>query len=587
MFHSATKRAAADASARMKRWDHSVDFLVVGSGAAALSGAIRAHDLGLSVLVVEKSEAYGGSSAMSGGVCWVGNNPHMKRCGIADSDEEVMTYLRAITKGEASDERLVAYRDESKRMIEYFAAKTRLAFEPLELYTDYYPEAPGGKPGGRSMEPAPFDGALLGEHFATLRRPATSALILGKFMITARLAKRMVMLDFVALVTMAWLFFLYLLRAAKRKRCGGRDPYLTNGNALVARLRMSLLDREVPLWLSAPMRELVLEDGRVVGAVVEKDGEPMRIEARRGVLLAAGGFERNKEMRERFGRTPTSDEWTAGNEHNTGDGIRVGMAAGGRVALMDEAWWTPTTQYPGAKSGWVLVVEKSLPGGIFVNRNGERFTNEAAPYVDVVVAMYEDQKKTGNTIPAWMVFDARYRRNYIAGPVGPGKVMSDETLGRKLRTQFLVKAASIDELARKIEVPEDALAKTIARFNELARRGKDDDFGRGESASDRYYGDDRVRPNPCLAPLDKAPFYAIRVFPGDLGTKGGLVTDTRGRVLDEQRQPIAGLYAAGNTSASIMARTYPGAGGTIGPALCFGFLAAEAAAEAHVDMSAA
>lgn len=572
----------------MADWDEAVDFLVVGSGAAALAGAIRAHDLGMKVLVVEKGDTYGGSSAMSGGVCWVGNNPHMKKYGLADSDDEVLTYLESITKGEVAREYLVTYRDESKRMIAYFADKTRLEFDSLDRYTDYYPEAPGGKMGGRSMEPVPFDGSLLGEHFAKLRRPAQSALILGKFMITARLAKRLIILNVPAMLLMAWLFLLYLLRGSKRKRCGGRDPYLTNGNALIARLRMSLKDRGVPLRLGVPFRELVIEGDRVAGAVVEQGGEPRRIQARRGVLLAAGGFERNQAMRDEYGPKPASTEWTAGSEHNTGDGIRAGMARGGAVALMNEAWWTPTTQYPGVKSGWVLVVEKSLPGGIFVNRSGERFTNEAAPYVDVVVAMYEDQKKTGNSLPGWMIFDGRYRRNYIAGPVGPGKVMPDETLGRKLRSQFLVKAASIEELAQKIEVPAESLRRTIDRFNEMARKGKDDDFGRGESASDRYYGDDRVKPNPCLSPIDVAPFYAIAVFPGDLGTKGGLQTDVHGRVLTSDGGVIAGLYAAGNTSASIMGRTYPGAGGTIGPAMCFAFLSAEdAAAEREVAPVAA
>ena len=252
---------------------------------------------------------------------------------------------------------------------------------------------------------------------------------------------------------------------------------------------------------------------------------------------------------------------------------------------MDEAWWTPVTQYPGTKSGWVLVVEKSLPGGIFINKNGERFTNEAAPYVDVVVEMYKDHQKTQNSVPGWMVFDATYRRNYIAGPVGPGKAMPDSSLGGKLRHKFLRKASSIDALAEKIEVPADALKKTIERVNEFARTGKDEDYGRGESASDRYYGDDRVKPNPCLAPILKPPFYAIPLFPGDLGTKGGLRTDTNARVLDTDGKVISGLYATGNASASIMGRTYPGAGGTIGPAMCFGFLAAEAAAEAEAKRS--
>ena len=566
----------------MAQWNESVDFLVVGSGAAAMAGAIRAHDLGLKTLLVEKGDVYGGSSAMSGGVCWVGNNPHMAGYGIADSDEEVLTYLKSITAGEIADEYLVTYRDESKRLIKYMAEKTHLVFDALSLYTDYYPEAPGGKMGGRSMEPVPFDGSLLGDDFAKLHKPAVSALILGKFMITARVAKRMVMLDFRAMMQMAWFLFLYFMRAPKRKRCGGRDPYLTNGNALIARLRMSLKDRAVPLWLSSPLRELIVEDGRVVGALVERDGKTIRVQAKRGVLLATGGFERNLEMREKYGPKPASAEWTVGNELNTGDGIQAGLSLGAAVGLMDEAWWTPTTQYPGTKSGWVLVVEKSLPGGIFINRNGERFTNEAAPYVDVVVNMYRDQAKTGNTVPGWMVFDGRYRRNYIAGPVGPGKVMPDKSLGRKLRNQFLVKADTIEALAEKLSIPAAALKTTIDRFNAMALRGKDDDFHRGESASDRYYGDDRVSPNPCLAPLAQAPFYAIPLLPGDLGTKGGLKTDPHGRVLKEDGSTIEGLFAAGNTSASIMGRTYPGAGGTIGPAMCFGFLSAEAAAEATI-----
>lgn len=531
----------------------------------------------MDVLLVEKGPTYGGSSAMSGGVCWVGNNPHMKACGIADSDEDVLAYLKHITKGEIAEERLRTYRDESKRMLAYFEEKTHLRFEPLDQYTDYYPEAPGGKMGGRSLEPCAFDGALLGEDFPKLHRPATSALILGKFMITARLAKRFIILNFVGLMLMAWLMVKYAFRAGKRARFKGRDTYLTNGNALAGRLRLSLKDRGVPLWLETPAEELVFEDGRVTGAIVRKDGKPFRIEAKKGVLLASGGFDRNLAMREKHGPSPASIEWTAGNEHNTGDGIQMAQKLGAGLDLMEHAWWTPVTQFPGTTSGWVLVVEKSLPGNVFINGNGERFTNEAAPYVDVVVAMYEDQKKTGKTVPGWMVFDAVYRHKYIAGPVGPGKAMPDHRLPRKLREKFLTKAPTLRELAAKIGVPADALEATIERFNGFAVTGKDEDFGRGESASDRYYGDDRVRPNPCLAPLKKGPFYAIPLFPGDLGTKGGVVTDVHARVLDERGAVIAGLYAAGNTSASIMGRSYPGAGGTIGPALCFGFLAAEAA----------
>src|SRR5450432_1417989 len=226
----------------MTKWDHSVDLVIVGSGAAAMAAGIRGKDLGLDVLLVEKSNVFGGSSAMSGGVCWVGNNPHMQKYGIADSDEETLTYLKHITKDDSTEEHLRTYVVESKRMVAYFAEKTHLTFDALDKYTDYYPEAPGGKMGGRSMEPDPFDGSLLGADFVKLHRPATSALILGKFMITARMAKRFIILNFVGLILMAWQMAKFALRAGKRSRFGGRDTYLTNGNALVGRLRLSLKD---------------------------------------------------------------------------------------------------------------------------------------------------------------------------------------------------------------------------------------------------------------------------------------------------------------------------------------------------------
>ncbi len=558
---------------------HEVDLLVIGSGAAGMTAALRGAALGLDVLVVEKSDVFGGSTAMSGGVCWVGNNRHMASAGVPDSDDEVLTYLRHITGDEGRIEQLQTYRDQSKRMVDWLHDNTHVRFEPLTHYTDYYPEAPGGKMGGRSMEPEAFDGAMLGDDFGRLRRPAASALVLGKFMIKAALAQRFIKMDFGALFIMLGLMIRYALRWPRRRKLD-RDPYLTNGNALAARLRMSLLDRKVPMWLQSPLQSLTTEDGKIVGAVVQRDGQAVQITARRGVVLAAGGFSRNLQMRKKHGPDPASIDWTAGSDDNTGDGIRLGESAGGVLELMDEAWWTPTTQYPRTTTGWVLVVEKSLPGGIFVNGNGQRFTNEAAPYVDVAKAMYADHAKTGCSVPCWMVFDGRYRRNYIAGPVGPGKFLPDKSLPRRLRKEFLVKAPTLDELAEKLEVDAANLSATIERYNGLAATGKDSDYGRGDSASDRYYGDERAGANPTMAALDTAPYYAIRVFPGDLGTKGGLVTDTDGRVVDADGNSIPGLYAAGNNTASIMARTYPGAGGTIGPAMCFGFLAAEHAAQA-------
>lgn len=553
-----------------------VDFLVVGSGAAGLSAALRAQSLGGDVLVVEASDKYGGSTAMSGGVCWIGNNPKLDGI-IPDNDEDVLRYLKAITGGEVPEERLKRYIDDAKRMMSWMEENTEARFDPLVKYTDYYPEAEGGRPGGRSMESRPYDGAKLGDELARLRRPHPQSQILGKFGITAAQAHVMLAGGLMTKLMMAWLFIRYFFRTGKRKRFG-RDTYLTCGNALIGRLRRSLADRDIPLWLETPAEKLIIEDGRVVGATVTRDGESMDIRARWGVLLAAGGFSRHQQMREQYQRHPITTEWHAGNPHDLGAGIRMGLDAGGKLELMKEAWWTPVTLVPKSEFAWVLVVEKNCPGGIFVNKNGERFCNEAAPYIDVVIDMYGDQEKTGASVPSYLVFDATFRKKYPVGPIAPGYAMPDSAVPRRYRDgRFLHRASTLDELAEKLELPADNLRATIERHNGFARSGVDEDFGRGNSASDRYYGDHRITPNPNLAPIVTPPFYAIAVYPGDLGTKGGLITDYDSRVLDGSDAPIAGLFAAGNTQASVMGRTYPGAGGTISPALTYGFAAAEAA----------
>jgi 3-oxosteroid 1-dehydrogenase len=564
----------------MAEWDRTVDLLVMGSGAAGMGAAVRGHDLGLNVLLVEKSELYGGNSAMSGGVCWVANNPGMAREGIPDSDEEGFEYLKHITKGEVPEDRLWLYIRESKRVLEYLHDKTYVRYVPLAKYTDYYPEAPGGRPGGRSMDPLPFDGSKLREDLIRLQRPHPQSQILGKFGITAKEAQAAIGVGMKTMLFMAWQMFLYMLRHFKRKRWG-RDTKLCAGNSLMGRLLLSLKERKVPMWLHTSVEELVFDDGRVVGVVLTKEGKTIRVKVNRGVVLAAGGFSRNLEMRLKYQRHPITTEWTAGTRSNTGDGIRMGRDAGGALALMDEAWWTPVSLVPKSPFSWVLVVEKSLPHGLFLNQDGKRFTNEAAPYIDVVNGMYDDVAKSGASEPRWFhVFDATYRRSSIAGPVAPGKVMPDKQLPKRYRDgNFLYKAETLEELCDQLRIPAAIAKSTIARFNEYAIKGEDPDFNRGWSAQDRYYGDPNVKPNCSLGPIETGPFYAVQIYPGDLGTKGGLVTDARSRVLKEDGRPIAGLYAAGNTAASVMGRTYPGAGGTIGPALTFGVLAAEDAAK--------
>jgi len=563
----------------MAEWDRTVDLLVMGSGAAGMGAAVRGHDLGLDVLLVEKSELYGGNSAMSGGVCWIANNPGMAGEGIPDSDEEGFKYLKHITKGEVPDDRLWLYIRESKRVLAYLHDKTHVRYVPLAKYTDYYPEAPGGRDGGRSMDPLPFDGSKLREDLIRLRRPHPQSQILGKFGITAKEAQAAIGVGFTTMVFMAWQMFLYFLRHFKRKRWG-RDTKLCAGNSLMGRLLLSLKDRNIRAWLNTSIQELVFEDGKAVGAVLNKEGEILRVKARRGVVLAAGGFSRNLEMRQKYQRHPITTEWTAGTPSNTGDAIRMGAEAGGALGLMDEAWWTPVSLVPRSPFSWVLVVEKSLPHGLFLNQDGKRFTNEAAPYIDVVNGMYDDVEKTGAADPRWFhIFDATYRKSSIAGPVAPAKVMPDKKLPRRYRDgNFLYRAESLDELCEQLKIPAATAKAAITRFNEYAVKGEDPDFNRGWSAQDRYYGDPNVKPNCSLGPIETGPFYAVQIYPGDLGTKGGLVTDEHSRVLREDGRLIPGLYAAGNSAESVMGRTYPGAGGTIGPALTFGFLAAEDAA---------
>jgi 3-oxosteroid 1-dehydrogenase len=572
----------------MTKWDKSVDFLVMGSGAAAMGAAVRGHDLGLEVLMVEKTDLFGGNTAMSGGVVWIPNNPAMKKTSIPDSDEEALIYLKHITHGEIEEERLQNYVDESKRVLAYLHEHTHVRYTALERYTDYYPEAPGGKEGGRSMDPTPLDGAKLRESLMAIRPMHPQAKVLGKFGITAREAHAALGLGFVSMMFMAWQLLRYWLRSFKRKKWG-RDTRLVGGNALVGRLFLSLKERGVEAWANAPVQSLVLDGGRVVGAVVEKDGQPLRIQATQGVLLAAGGFSKNAEMRHKYQREPITTEWTAGGPGNTGDAILMGMDAGAEVSLMDDAWWTPTSRVPRYDPAWVLVVEKSLPHGVFVNLNGQRFTNEAAPYVDVVLGMYDDASKNAGADSRWFhVFDAEYRRMSIAGPLAPSKMMPDSSVPRRFRDGgYIYRAETLDELAETLGLPAPALQETLDRFNVHAVKGEDPDFNRGWSAQDRYYGHPSVKPNCSLGPVSKPPFYAIEIFPGDLGTKGGVVTDTQSRVLRPGGSGvIEGLYAAGNSSASIMGRTYPGAGGTIGPALTGGFAAAESAAAAKAEPEA-
>jgi 3-oxosteroid 1-dehydrogenase len=316
------------------------------------------------------------------------------------------------------------------------------------------------------------------------------------------------------------------------------------------------------------MLDLETTEDRVTGVRVSRDGKEFTISARRGVLLASGGFERSEELRKKYQREPIGTEWTVGAKENTGDGIEAGLRLGAAVDLMDDAWWGPSIPLTGGP--YFCLAERTLPGCIMVNAEGTRFANEAAPYVDAVHAMYGPGDGPGRNIPTWLIADQRYRNRYVFAGLYPGQPFP----GRWYKAGAVVKAGSLAELAGLIDVPVEALTETVQRFNGFAQSGHDEDFGRGQSVYDKYYGDPRNHPNPCLAALEVAPFYAVKIVPGDLGTKGGLRTDTAARVLREDGSVIPGLYAAGNASAAVMGRTYAGPGATIGPAMTFGYLAA-------------
>ncbi len=554
------------------KWDEEVDFLAVGSGAAGLTGALIAGDNGARSLVVEKSDFYGGSTAISGGAVWVPNNYLMQELGIEDSFEDALEYLETATSGSSSTQRLRAYLEAAPVMVRYLADHTRVIFDPIPDYPDYYPESTGGKAGGRTIEPVAFDAMELGDEFARMRpfphdfrMPFLSPQIRDMKML---IAGGLPLYRFLGSSALRY----YTNLGARIK--GLPNTRLTLGLALVARLRRSLLDREIPIWLETSLRELIVEAGRVVGARVEREGVTLRIRASSGVLLAAGGFERNAELRKRHQPAPIGSDWTAGIESNTGDILALAEDLGASFDLLEEAWWTPVLCEPGKDAVWVMVIEKGLPGGIIVNQSGERFMNEAAPYNDVAKAMYAANRPGAASIPGHLVFDASFRKRYPIGSLEPSYAMPDSRLKPEL-ADFLAIADTLEGLAKKIGVDPRGLERSVQRNNEFARTGVDLDFGRGTSLQDRYYGDARAEPNPCLGPIEKPPFYSVVVHPGDLGTKGGLRTDTRARVLDANDVPIAGLYAAGNCSASVMGTTYPGAGGTIGPAMTFGWLAAQ------------
>nr|WP_281221275.1 3-oxosteroid 1-dehydrogenase [Nocardia uniformis] len=547
--------------------DRVVDVIVVGSGAAGMSAALTAATHGLATVIIEKSSYWGGSSSRSGGGVWIPGNSVLREQAPGDDLEDARRYLKSIVGPHVDPARIDTYLDRGSEALQFLMDNAPLRLEWVRDYSDYYPEAPGGLATGRTCEPLPFDGRRLGADLDTMHPPYSDSA-------PPNVVAKQSEYRWLSLGLRSW------RGPAAMARMGARAvaAFLTRkrlrvfGAALMGELMLGIREAGVPVELDTALTELITENGRVIGVRIERDGQSAVWHARHGVVLACGGFEHNAEMRRKYQREPIGSDWTTGAPTNTGDGIAAALKLGAAVSFMDDAWWGPTIPLP--EGPWFALAERSLPRSIIVNERGERFMNESLPYVEAVHRMYGGEHGQGDgpgeNVPAWLIFDKKYRNRYMFATV-PGRGPLPKAW---FDSGVMVRAKSIDELATRIGVPTEHLTATVERFNGFAETGVDSDFQRGESVYDHYYGDITNKPNPSLGPIVKGPFYAVQMVPGDLGTKGGIDTDTAGRALRADGSVIAGLYAAGNTSAPVMGHTYAGPGATIGPALVFGYLAA-------------
>ena len=541
------------------------DVLIIGAGGAGLLAALRCHHHRLKPLIIEKTDKIGGATAYSGGALWIPNNHLQKPQEDGDSPTKALQYLDSLigdAVGPASSlERRRTYVENAPHMAR-FLSSLGFKWRSSKGYPDYHPDLPGGREHGRSIEGDVFDLRQLGDwrqhlnfspsypipplfgyEAGTITRAGTS---LGAFASLMRVVLR-----------------------AVAHRALGREP-ATLGLSLVGQLLALNRKHNTTIWRNSPLESLLTgSDGSIVGAVVSHDGQKKMVFAKYGVLLSAGGFAKNQKMREEYQEGPVNTSWSSVPPGDTGDAIQAGIAVNAATALMDDAWWGPTMIDP-VTGPYFALWDRARPFSICVDAAGQRFMNEAESYVDAVHRQYARHRKT-KAIPAWMVVDSNFRSRYPLHTLLPRA--SPKTA---IESGFLFMGNTLDELAQKIGMDKEGLSRTIARFNSMAKEGVDEDFGRGSTAYHRFFGDPKSLPNPNLGPIERPPFYAVKIYPGDLGTKGGLLTDAHGRVLDKQQhEPIRGLYACGNTTASMMGRRYAGAGATLGPALTFAYIAVD------------
>lgn len=546
----------------------SCDVLVIGAGAGGLATAITAKKLGLDVIVIEKEACFGGTTAFSGGVLWVPGTRH----GGNDSQAAAMTYLRNETGACFDAAGVEAFLRYAPQMVEFFERETAVKFVPT-LYPDYHPQVEGGVDVGRSILAAPYDIRGLGPDMARLRPPLKTITFIGMMFNSSNAD-----LKHFFNVTRSLTSFAYvakrLLTHLKELALYRRGTQVTSGNALAARLVRSALDLGIPILTGTPARQLLREGARVVGAVTGQAGSEQRIEARRGVVLACGGFSHDlQRLRQAYPHV------RRGGEHfspvpagNTGDGARMAEALGAKVdiCLQAPAAWMPVSKVPvggGRHIAFPHLLDRYKPGVIGVLRSGQRFTNESNAYHDVGAALIEacsDQAETA----MWLVCDRRTLAKYGLGFAKPAPM----PLGPLLRNGYLLKGQTLAELAGKAGIDAQGLEQTVREYNLGAVHGEDRQFGRGSTSFNRYLADPQQQPNPCVAPVGEGPYFAVKVIMGDLGTFDGLRTLVTGEVLAADGQAIDGLYAVGNDRASIMGGNYPGAGITLGPIMTFAYI---------------
>ena len=558
----------------MKRYD--CDVLVVGSGAGGLASAVAAAHRHLKVLVVEKEPVFGGTTARSGGWMWLPGNGPAKRAGVKDSAAQARTYLQHETGEHFDAARIDAFLDAAPKAVEFFEQNTELKFDLGPTFADYHPDAPGGLPGGRSIVAQPFDGRELGKEITRLRPPLFEITFLGMMIGSGK--ELLHFFNVTRSPVSAFYVGKLFVKFLRDVTFHGRPMRLMNGNALVGRLAKSCFDKGVPIWTSSPVRGLITDDDhRVLGARVETPSGPVEVMAAKGVVLAAGGFPQDPIRRkELMPHAPSGYEHVSpAPPGNTGDGLRLGEAVGASVdtTLPHAAAWVPISRPvrpDGTLGTFPHFVDRSKPGVIAITRSGRRFVNEANSYHDFCQAMVRRCQEEDGEPAAWFITDHRAFRKYGLGFAKPAPV----PYGKLIKNGYLIQGKTLKDLAEQIGADGAELERTVATFNKDARRGEDPEFQKGSTSYNRSLGDPENKPNPCVAPLERGPFYAVRLYVGDLGTFAGLRTNERAQVLNGNGKPINGLYAAGNDAASIMGGNYPGGGITLGPALAFGYIAA-------------